>query len=406
MRRLIAPALALLVLAACSKEKEVNPPAELTEFQPSLRVTRLWETSVGGTDAPLRLGLGVAVDGDRVFAAGHSGDVAAFNLQTGRSVWRTRTRAPLSGGPGAGSGLVAVGSAEGEVIALNASDGQIRWRAKVNGEVLAAPAVSDIAVVVRTVDGFVRALDPATGRERWIYDQPVPRLSLRGTSPPVLSGDLVLCGFDNGKVVALNLRDGGLVWETTVAPSRGRTELERLVDIDSAVKVADMDVYAVGFQGRVAMLALETGQVWWSHEASSYRGLDVDDENVYFSNAQGEVVALRRRTGAEIWRQSALLHRGLSAPVVTDGAIAVADFQGYVHWLDKATGDLLARSAVGGARVSNPPVVANDTLLVINDAGRLAAFRTAPLRQASTAPREEPESEPSAAPEPVSAPLP
>ena len=188
-----------------------------------------------------------------------------------------------------------VGSSEGEVIALNAADGAERWRVKVNGEVLSAPAVAPQGVIVRTVDGRLRGLALDTGKELWQYEQAVPRLSLRGTAVPVISGTAVICGFDNGKVVALNIADGALLWETTVAPSRGRTELERLVDIDSAVKVFGNDVFAVGFQGRVAMLALDTGQIWWAQDASSYRGLAVDDENVYISTAEGEVVALAAR---------------------------------------------------------------------------------------------------------------
>jgi outer membrane protein assembly factor BamB len=234
-------------------------------------------------------------------------------------------------------------------------------------------------VAVRTVDGKLHGLSPRDGHELWVQEQQVPRLSLRGTSRPVIVGDVALCGFDNGKVLAVNMNDGSLQWEATIAPPHGRTELERLVDIDSAVRVAGQDVYAVGFQGRVAMLALDTGQIWWSRDASSYRGLGLDDDAVYMATADGEVVALRRRTGAEVWRQSALLHRGLSAVVAAENAIVTADFQGYVHWLDKATGALAARASSGKVRVSNPPIVAGNMVLVINDAGHISAFRTSAL---------------------------
>src|SRR5262249_26472935 len=154
-----------------------------------------------------------------------------------------------------------------------------------------------------------------------------------------------------------------LQWEATIAPPHGRTELERLVDVDSVVRVMGQDVYAVGFQGRIAMLALDTGQIWWSHDASSYRGLGLDDETVYMATSDGEVVALRRRTGAELWRQKALLHRGLSAVAVADDSIVTADFQGYVHWLDKATGAVAARIRSGKVRVSSSPVVSGNMVL-------------------------------------------
>jgi outer membrane protein assembly factor BamB len=386
--RLTLCAVTLVALAACSskKDKVIDPPAELSEFPASLRVQRAWDASLGGGGEVLRLGLGVATDEGRAFAAGRGGDVAAFDIESGRMLWRARVKAPLAGGTGAGNGLVVVGSSEGDVIALSAADGSERWRAKVNGEVLSAPAVATRAVIVRTVDGKLRGLAPDTGKQIWEYEQQVPRLSLRGTAVPVIAANAVICGFDNGKVVALNISDGALLWEATVAPSRGRTELERLVDIDSAVKVFDNYIYAVGFQGRVAMLALDTGQIWWAQDASSHRGLDVDEENVYISTAAGDVLALKRTAGTEVWRQSALAHRGLSAPVVTEDGVAVADFQGYVHWLDKGTGALAGRAQAGGERISNPPIAASGRVLVINDEGKLTEFRTAPIALAQAKP--------------------
>ncbi|MEJ0039202.1 MAG: outer membrane protein assembly factor BamB [Gammaproteobacteria bacterium] len=399
----VAVASLLTALAACSsKDKEVDPPATLADFPATLRVQRAWDASVGGKGEKLRLGLGVATDDGRVFAAGHDGDVSAWDLQSGKSLWKTRTKAPLSGGTGAGEGLVVVGSSEGALIALNSKDGSERWRAKLNGEVLSSPEIAPRAVLVRTVDGKLHSLAPDTGKEIWQYEQPSPRLTLRGTSKPVVIGDAVICGFDNGKLVALNIPDGALLWETTIASAHGRTELERLVDIDAAVKVVQGNVYAVGFQGRVAMLALDSGQIWWAQDASSYRGLAADDDSVYVSTADGDVVALKRTTGIELWRQKGLAHRGLSAPVVLENTIAVADFKGYVHWLDKTTGAFAGRAEAGGDRVSNPPIAAGgDRVLVINDEGRVTAFKIAPIALAAVAPR--PAAQPATdAPAPVS----
>jgi outer membrane protein assembly factor BamB len=275
---------------------------------------------------------------------------------------------------------VLIGTSDGRVFALNAADGKTRWQVRVNGEVLAPPAISERLIVLRTGDGKLRGLSPADGHELWLQEQQVPRLSLRGTARPVISGELALCGFDDGKVMAVNMGDGSLQWETLVTPPHGRTELERLSDIDSAVLVQGQNVYAVGFQGRLAMLAFDTGQIWWSHEMSSYRGMSLDDENIYVSTSEGEVVALRAKTGAEVWRQSALLHRRLSPPAAMEAAVVVADFQGYVHWLDKGTGAIIARTRGSNAPVSTPPLVtAPDTLALVNDRGQVALYRVSPL---------------------------
>jgi outer membrane protein assembly factor BamB len=190
----------------------------------------------------------------------------------------------------------------------------------------------------------------------------------------VIAGNIAVCGFDNGRAIAIDLRNGEMLWESLVAPSRGRTELERLVDIDSAVKVSGADVFVTGFQGRVAMLALDNGQSWWSREISSHRGLDVDDDRVYVSTSDGDVAGLRRRTGVEEWRQDGLRRRGLSGPAAIDGFVVVGDSEGYLHWLDATTGAFVARSKVGG-RVTNAAQVAGDLLVVQDDDGRVSAFR-------------------------------
>jgi len=379
-RLLLGGALVALALAtACSKDKNVDQPAKLTPLQSTVRVQHVWSASVGEKkEAALRLGLGISIANGRVYAAGHQGDVVALELANGRVAWRTRTKTPLSGGTAASADLVVVGGSDGQLLALAAASGKMVWRVRLNGEVLAPAAISTRLIAVRTVDGKLHGLSPADGHELWNAEQQVPRLSLRGTARPVIVGEVVLCGFDNGKVMAVNANDGSVQWEATVTPPHGRTELERLSDIDSAVDVAGSDVYTVGFQGRVAMLALDTGQVWWSHEASSYRGLTLDDDALYLATADGEIVALKTRTGAELWRQKALLHRGLSPIAVVGDQLVTADFQGYVHWLDKATGTLAARERSGKVRVSTAPVTAGDMVVVINDRGQISAWRVTP----------------------------
>jgi outer membrane protein assembly factor BamB len=314
-----------------------------------------------------------------VYAAGRKGEVAAYDVSTGRQIWRVRLKSILAGGAGVGGDLIVIGSTHGDVFGLNAKTGATVWKIKVNGEVLAPAAISERLVVLRTVDGKLHGLAPADGHELWVQDQQVPRLSLRGTATPVLKGDLALCGFDNGRVVAVNTNDGSVQWEATVSPPHGKTELERLVDIDSAIDVSGNDVFAVGFQGRIAMLALDTGQVWWAHDASSYHGLGIDADALYMASADGDVIAMRKRTGAEIWRQKAFARRRLSSVAISDNAVIVGDYKGYVHWLDKATGAIAARSQAGKVRISNPPIVVGNMVLVINDAGLITAFRTTPI---------------------------
>ena len=379
--RTLALVAAMLALVACdSKEKKAEKPADLTDIKnPTVRIQKLWSASVGGGGEKLRLGLGLASAGDRLFAAGRDGDVAAFDLKSGKQLWHVETKLVLSGGTGVGGDVVAVGSADGVVVALDANSGKEHWRHELKGEILSAPAVAEKEVIVRTVDGTLRALSLADGSELWTAEQQIPRLTLRGTAAPVVARDVAISGFDNGRVLAVNITDGVTVWDSPVSPSHGRTELERLNDIDGAVKVEGDDVFVAGFQGRAAMLALDSGQIWWTHDVSSYRGVDVDDEQMYVSTSQGDVVALKRRTGAEVWRDESLKRRSLSAPAVVGEYVVVADLDGYVHWFDRATGAPAGRTKSGGDRVSNAPLSANGNLYLINDGGEILALHGSPV---------------------------
>ncbi|MFM1886960.1 MAG: hypothetical protein RL026_2117 [Pseudomonadota bacterium] len=374
-------AAALLGLAACSDNNKADPPAELADFEATVRAERAWSASVGGGEPDLRLGLGVVVDGDLAYAAGHDGDVTAYAVSGGRKRWSTDTKASLSGGPGVGDGLVIVGATHGDLIALDAATGAQRWRTRVNSEILSRAVVADGRVFLRSADGRLHALSAADGKPLWSAEQTVPRLSLRGVAPPVLAGDAVISGFDNGRVLALAQRDGSTLWEATVAPPSGRTELERLNDIDSAVVVSGDDVFAVTFQGRMVRVARDSGQQWWARDLSSYRGLVVDDNSLFVSTSDGQVVKMTRATGVEEWRQDVLKNRRLSAPALLDGHVVVADLEGYVHVLDAATGALAARVKGGGERVSAPPVTAGGQVLLVDDDGKLVALRLLPLRK-------------------------
>ncbi|HLN49043.1 MAG TPA: outer membrane protein assembly factor BamB [Steroidobacteraceae bacterium] len=381
MRLLLPLALAALLFAAgCSKDKDVEPPAALVKFPTTLPVKKIWGDNVGGgkKQVKLRLGLGPAVDNGIVFAGSDQGELLAVSLDTGRKVWLKKLGLPLSAGPGAGYGMVVVGTTKGSVIALDGATGRVLWKTRVNSELLSAPAIGEKVVVMRAVDGHLHGFDAHNGAELWSVEQQVPRLSLRGTAIPVIAKEMAISGFDNGKVMAVSLSTGDTVWDTALASPHGRTELDRLVDIDSSVRVIGDNVFAAGFQGRTAMLAIDSGQIWWAHDMSSDRGLSVDDDNLFVTQSDGVVVAMRQRDGSEVWRNDKLKRRGLTTPAVTRTAIAVADYQGYLHWLDKATGVLVARQRVAKYRVSNPPVAVQDTVIVLTDSGSMAAFRATP----------------------------
>jgi outer membrane protein assembly factor BamB len=368
-------AAALIGVAGCSKDKDVDPPAQLVKLVTKRDVNVLWSQGLGGKSENLRLALRPAVTGGVVYAASHDGDVVAYDAQSGRNKWSVKTKLALSAGPEVANDVVVLGSSDGEVILLDAATGAKRWQQSIKSEILARPLVANDLVVVRTVDGHIEGLALADGATRWAVDEQVPRLTLRGTAPPVLAGDKIIAGFDNGRVIAIDSRKGDVLWDTIVNAPHGRTELERLADIDSPVRISGDDVFVVGFNGRVAMLAIDSGQIWWARDASSYRGFAMDDDNLYLTNADSVVMAMKRSDGSVVWEQAAMKRRGLTAPAIDDDALVVGDYQGYIHWLDKATGEIVARHKSDGERISNAAITEDGRTFIQTDSGKLLARR-------------------------------
>ncbi len=368
----------VIALGACGLfggDKDEDPPAELVKFKSTLKIKKLWSSSVGDGSENLRLALAPATNGVHIFAAAHDGRVAAFDPEKGNRIWKNKTDVPLSAGPVAGPYHVIVGSNDGDVIALDAKNGVELWRVQVSSEVLAQPALSGKLVFIRTVDGKLTALDIDNGKQVWGVQQSVPRLSVRGTAAPVVTNSMVISGFDNGRLAAYDLSDGGQVWNLLLDPPQGRTEIERLADLNATVKAVGNDLYAVGYQGRLASVAVESGQLLWSREMSSYAGLTADFNNLYISGQHSQLVAVSRRSGREIWQKDVLHNRDITGPTAFGSSVVVGDFEGYLHWFDPATGELQTRVRAGSDRITTAPLVVSDTLYVVTDGGKLVAFR-------------------------------
>ncbi len=338
--------MAVLLLASGCSSSNLQPPRELTPLEDPLRVISLWTRQAGSGVGDQFLRLPIQHHGDTGYAADYQGYVKAFALKTGKTAWEKQTGLELATGAVYYDDRLLFGTRQGEVVALSATDGSLVWRSRVSSEVIARPAVAKGVVVVRTNDGKLYALNSDNGQRLWVYDRSVPALTLRGNSAPVISNDLVITGSDNGRLAALVLKNGSVFWETSIALPTGRTELERIIDIDADPVVVGDVVYAVTYQGRLAAVNLASGRILWARDMSSYTGIAVDAYRVYLSDAEGQVWALNRRNGATLWRQDKLLRRSVTAPVLDGSHLVVADYDGYLHWLSRESGKIEARARV------------------------------------------------------------
>ncbi|MDR9454183.1 MAG: outer membrane protein assembly factor BamB [Spiribacter sp.] len=363
-----------ILIAGCGSSGPMRaddaPAVELADDGPMVRV--VWSANVGDARTPHHR-LELALQEDLIVAAAADGQVTAFDAASGEVQWQVSLDVQISGGPGAGEEGIALGTADGEILLLSESDGSVRWRSRVSSEVLAPPAVGQDTVVARTGDGRVFALEASDGSQRWLYSRSVPSLSLRGHSAPVLVRNGVVSGFDNGRLSALALTDGDPAWEATVAVPEGRTDLERMIDIDADPLVARGDLFAGAYQGRLTGISLGSGDIAWARELSLLGGLAVDSSNLYATDAEGRVWALDRRNGASVWRADDLSGTMLTAPALHAETIAVAGSDGYVTWLGPDDGRLLARHQVGGAKIAAAPLEHAGRLYVLDLDGRLHA---------------------------------
>ena len=375
--------LSLLCLSGCSSMNPLNwfdssdtePPAELIEIESSIPIKKLWTHSAGGGTNNERVKLIPFVIDGRLFVAQRNGVVKALDVETGRVVWSTDTDLPLSGGPGVGDGLVVVGTSNAKLVALDTESGEERWRVRVSSEILSVPKVASGIVVVHTIDGKIIGLDALDGTQAWLYNRSVPVLSLHGSSSPVISGDKAICGFANGKLAALDLVSGTLLWEAGITLPSGRTELERMVDIDATPLIMESVVYVATFQGELAAVSEATGVVLWRRKLSSHTGMAADWSRLYISDEADQVWAIDPDNGSALWKNNKLYRRQISAPAVIGEYVIIGDFEGYLHWLSREDGRILARTRVGKKPISSAPVVVDGVAYVYGDGGALAAVK-------------------------------
>ena len=371
MRRISTVFCALLLAACNTVEDTAVPPADLPDYERGARLVAAWSGHVGSAFTRKWIEMKPVVDGDTIFAANIDGTVSAIDRDSGRARWETGLDTWLSAGVGIDGEQVYVGTAEGDIVALGREDGSEAWRHQARGELLAAPASNGALVIARTVDGRLLALSARDGDVRWTYASDVPPLSLRGNSSPLPVPGGILVGLDNGRIAALESEAGRVIWETEVAPAQGRSPIERIVDIDGSIGVGRSAIYASTYQGKIAQIDPNRGDILWSRELSSYAGLNVDGRRVYVTDADSHVNALDVASGAVLWRQEKLDHRQLTAPVPIPGTdyLAIGDFQGFVHLLARGDGRIVARRRVDDFGIIAAPVATGERTFVVQTRG-------------------------------------
>ncbi len=374
-------ALSAVALAGCGHKGKVKPPTKLVEIKNRRYRRRSLErtASVSGS-GKLYSGLDIALDVDALYVAEIGGSVFALDPKTGKQIWRARTKARVISGPSVSGDMVLVGTLDGEVIALKRADGEEVWRAKAPSEALGPPVGSGNIVVAKSADGREYGLDAGTGERKWSFDRYEPSLALRGVSSPLIVGNRVYTGLDNGKLSVLNLNDGTPIWEQTISVADRPLELDQLTDIDADLLPGTDGLYVVTYGGDLALIDYNTGDSRWRRGVKSYSGMALGGDKLFVSDDDGTVWALDAASGAAAWKQQELKYRRLSPPAFFKGFVVVGDYKGYLHWLSPVDGKIVGRTRLGSGPIVTPLVASGDLLYVRDMAGKLRAYDVKPPR--------------------------
>ncbi len=350
-------------------------PAALEEVVSEMEPFVAWSQSVGaGTDG-LWVALNHQMAGGTLYAASADGVVAAIDAASGGTVWERTLQERIMSGVALSERNLYLGTESGQLVAMDRVTGEEQWSVSLMSEILAAPAVSSGVVVVRTVDGRLVGLSEEAGSELWRYQREVPVLTLRGTSSPLIAGGRVVAGLDSGEVVALSLQDGRELWIKSVTSPRGRTEIERMVDIDADPVISpDGIVYVVSYQGDLAALNVEQGDLIWKRKVSATSAPMIYGPYLFLSDSEGNVWAFDRKDGSALWKQDGLEGRNLTTPLLSGVDLIVGDAEGYLHWISAEDGHFRGRLRVDSEGVSALPLSHDGRVMVLGQSGKLSAI--------------------------------
>ncbi|OTA15258.1 lipoprotein [Xenorhabdus vietnamensis] len=374
-KTLLVGLVASVLLAGCSSEQDTVTMSPLPKVENQFKPRIAWDKSVGSGIGQYYSHLSPAWQGSTVYVADRHGVVKALDIDSGKELWATdlsekagllssRLPALLSGGLTVSGDRLYVGTEKAKVIALDTTSGKVEWDSTVAGEALSRPVVSDGLVLIHTGNGMLQALNETDGSAAWSVNIDTPPLSVRGESAPAVAYGAAVVGGDNGRISAILLSQGQLIWQQRISQVTGSTEIDRLNDVDMTPVISENIIYAMAYNGSLVAMDMRSGQIIWKRELGSVNDMVITDSNIFIVDQNDRILSLRKSDGVTLWSQNNLLHRNLTAPEMYNGYLVVGDGEGYLHWLNMADGKFVAQNKVDSSGLLSRPVVASDKLMV------------------------------------------
>lgn len=373
---LVVAALIGGLLTGCSQKDNSEPPAPLTDIEDPEFIQILWRLDSGKGTVYKFVFLEPYLSGNKIFTVDTLGLVTQIDLESGKRDWTFETGLEAFNGLNGNGDALVVTSKNGDIAVYDIAKKELklRWKKQIAAEIRTRPVWDGNEIFIRSVDGRISVLDALTGATVWSVTRTVPSLSLTGSSAPIVTPELVIAGFDNGKLSALDRSDGTELWEYTVTTPRGRSEIERLVDVDAQLLLKDNIIYACSFQGDLVAVSLYDGKLLWSREFSAFQAITADEDALYLTDDKSHVWSIDRRTGSAFWKQDEMHARKLTAPTQIGDKLVVADLEGWVHVLDKKDGKILTRIQTNEIQYLVAPLIYQDKILALDRSGFLTTL--------------------------------
>ncbi len=367
------------LLAACAdgvfaKKDNAQKPAALANFNAERQVAKSWEVNIGKSANRKYSKLHPTTAQGVIYAASVDGKLTAVSADSGAVLWEKETGLAISSGPSLAGKMLVVGTSDAQVAAFSINKGEKLWSADVPNEVLAQPVINKQQVLVKTIDGNLLSLNSKDGQQQWVYAHGAPSLILHASSAPQVAGDLVIAGFNDGKLVGLTVADGSLQWKSTISKPKGTTVVARMVDINADPLVVGNKVFVASYQGALAAVNVKTGAILWPRPMSSYSGIAAKNGVLYVSDSEGSVWAIDQKRGHTVWKQDKLQARMLTAPVLSEEMLVVGDREGHLHWLAQNDGRFIARIRADNRSIIHQPTVVDNRVFVLGRHSQLMSF--------------------------------
>lgn len=386
LRKILTVSFSFLMLTGCSGlfEKDVVKIAPVPEFDNKIEVHELWSKSVGSGSGTWYTLLAPAVDSKYVFAADRGGNVYSIDRITGSTIWSTdlddedenddKRSARLSGGVAEGESNVYVGSENGWVYALSKTDGKLAWKSNPGCEIVSKPAADSGSVFVLCSNGCAHAYSEYDGSEIWNTAAENQGLTVRGVSSVLAKGGVIIYGTAAGNTAIVHQKNGLLLNMIRTGHARGASNLERLIDVDSAPVLDGTVLYTVAYQGDLVATDLRQHRELWRTKLSSLGDISVGGGKVFVTDDQGHVQAISSYDGGNEWHNDALSYRNVTGTAAAGGYVVVGDMDGYLYFLDAYTGEFAAKYRLDRGSVYSAPAVYDGIIYAETSKGNVYAI--------------------------------